>query len=255
MFISNTGYLSQIWRVVRLIDWRSCSLKWHHCAVCDARRPMLKLADNEISLRCIICRSTSITLSLVQILKEVKPGGEGNTCYELSARGPLLNYLRTHYPQVSCSEFYEQISPGEIYNGVQCQDVQCLTYADQSFDLCTSTEVFEHVPDDQKGFSEIYRILKPGGTFVFTVPLGKAAQTVERVSRNSSGEIKHHLPPEYHLDPVRGHEPILVYRNYGQDIISRLLSAGFDRAEIRSTKATPWPFITPVIVAYRDKNL
>ena len=44
-------------------------------------------------------------------------------------------------------------------------------YGDASFDLCTSTEVFEHMPDDLNGFSEIRRVLRPGGRFVFTVLL------------------------------------------------------------------------------------
>jgi ubiquinone/menaquinone biosynthesis C-methylase UbiE len=32
--------------------------------------------------------------------------------------------------------------------------VQRLSFADASFDLCTSTEVFEHVPDDRAGLRE-----------------------------------------------------------------------------------------------------
>lgn len=30
--------------------------------------------------------------------------------------------------------------------GVRCEDVQHLTFASASFDLCISTEMFEHVP-------------------------------------------------------------------------------------------------------------
>ena len=52
-----------------------------------------------------------------------------------------------------------------------CQDVQHLTFDDAEFDICTSTEVFEHVPDDIKGFKEIYRVLKDDGVFIFTVPI------------------------------------------------------------------------------------
>ncbi len=237
-----------------MVSWRQFSIKRHFCSVCNAVRPMVRLDNNEISARCTVCRSTSITLSLVAALNEIRPNFTNLSCYELSARGPLLNYLNKHGSDVRCSEYYQQITPGGYFQGVQCQDVQSLTYANQSFDLCTSTEVFEHVPDDHRGFAEICRVLKPGGVFVFTVPLHEMDKTVERARLIEPGKLEHLLVPEYHLDPIRGHEPILVYRNYGQDIVSRLLAAGFAHAEIKPIKSTPWAFITPVVIAYRDEG-
>lgn len=213
---------------------------------------MVKFNENEISLRCLVCRSSSITLSLVSVLNETVPDLNSKRCYELSSRGPLVEYLKKTCAAVSCSEYFEQIDPGAYINGVQCQNVQCLTYSDEAFDICTSTEVFEHVPNDAKGFSEIYRVLKPGGVFVFTVPLSNQSLTVERATVNEAGDVKYLLPPAYHLDPIRGHNQILVYRDYGSDIVERLHSAGFDHAEIRPVQATPWPYETPVIVARRE---
>ena len=49
-------------------------------------------------------------------------------------------------------------------------DVCAIPYPDNSFDLVVAFDVMEHVQNDQKMADEIYRILKPGGTFVFTVP-------------------------------------------------------------------------------------
>ena len=39
-----------------------------------------------------------------------------------------------------------------------------------SFDLATMLDVLEHLEDDKAGLDEVYRVLKPGGHFVFTVP-------------------------------------------------------------------------------------
>jgi len=64
---------------------------------------------------------------------------------------------------LTLSEYLENVPPGECRGNFQCQDVQELTYPDNSFDVCTCTEVFEHVANDVKGFSEIYRVLKEGG--------------------------------------------------------------------------------------------
>jgi SAM-dependent methyltransferase len=50
-------------------------------------------------------------------------------------------------------------------------------FDDCSFDLVTSNQVFEHVPDVVKCFQECRRVLKPGGILLFAVPLYDQAET------------------------------------------------------------------------------
>jgi len=45
-----------------------------------------------------------------------------------------------------------------------------LPFKDGAFDLVTSLDVIEHVEDDQAALIELYRVLKPGGSLVVTVP-------------------------------------------------------------------------------------
>jgi len=45
-----------------------------------------------------------------------------------------------------------------------------LPLKDEEFNLVYSRFVFEHVKDPQQAYKEVYRILKPGGSFVFLVP-------------------------------------------------------------------------------------
>ncbi len=45
-----------------------------------------------------------------------------------------------------------------------------LPFKDSAFDKIVMSEVAEHLPDDLKGFKEIYRILKPGGILCLSVP-------------------------------------------------------------------------------------
>ena len=48
-----------------------------------------------------------------------------------------------------------------------------LPFEDNFFDLVVAWDVMEHVPDDQKAFAEVSRVLKPGGYFLFSLPLGR----------------------------------------------------------------------------------
>jgi SAM-dependent methyltransferase len=48
--------------------------------------------------------------------------------------------------------------------------LECLPLGDGSADIVTALDVLEHVEDDGRGMQEIWRILKPGGRMVITVP-------------------------------------------------------------------------------------
>jgi len=164
-------------------------------------------------------------------LCQERPRFRHERVYEQSSRGPLFEFLRREVADLTYSEYFDDVVPGGARGGVYCQDVQRLTFPDATFDIVTSTEVFEHVPDDRKGFMEIRRVLRSGGAFIFTVPLGDAEQTVERAVETTQ-RIEHLLPPVYHDDRLRGRGTVLVYRDYGRDITERLRSAGFHSARI-----------------------
>ena len=226
----------------------SLALRPGHCPGCGPTL-LVKLADDAISVRCIRCRASTIHMSILQVLQQLYPDLSGTATYEMSSRGPLFDYLRARAAKFTCSEFFDDVQPGAYRNGVQCQDVQALTYEDASFDLCTSTEVFEHVPDDYKGFREIRRVLRSGGRFVFTVPLTESATTIERAALQD-GAVYHMLEPEYHGDAIRGHGQVLCFRNYGKDILERLRECGFREARLVPVdRAGWWGFGTDVVVA------
>lgn len=49
-------------------------------------------------------------------------------------------------------------------------DATHLPFAEEQFDIVTMLDVLEHVEEDGTAVREIYRILKPGGSFILTVP-------------------------------------------------------------------------------------
>jgi ubiquinone/menaquinone biosynthesis C-methylase UbiE len=48
-----------------------------------------------------------------------------------------------------------------------------LPFATGSFGKAVCSEVLEHLPDDKAALSELFRVLKPGGTLVVTVPAAR----------------------------------------------------------------------------------
>ena len=88
-----------------------------------------------------------------------------------------LSVLEVGCGERQCEEYFAQ--RGFHYVGVDIEnhgigpnvlgDAHNLPFADASFDLCYSCACFEHLQCALLGASEVFRILKPGGTFSGTV--------------------------------------------------------------------------------------
>lgn len=241
--------------VLKALRWRRLAFQFHHCPACAKKRLIVRLADNEIWVRCTGCRASSITLSMVSVLQSHCSRQMQGQVYEMSARGALYNFLESHASGLVGSEFIKGVEPGSFHEGIRCEDVQAMSFGDSQFDLVTSTEVFEHVPDDRAGFREVLRVLKNGGCFVFTVPLHDAEETRQRVRLDAAGNPEYLLPAEYHSDPARQGEPVLTFRDYGADITDTLLEAGFHRASlVEPPDRMPWGYSRRVVIAWKREN-
>jgi SAM-dependent methyltransferase len=230
-----------------LVRWRDLRARPAACPLCGPSI-IVQLQASALGVRCLRCSGSAITLSHVSVLREEVGSLAGLHVYELSASGPLLDWLRRHAGRVTCSEYLDGVPAGETVGGVQCQDVRRLTYAAGCFDVCTSTEVFEHVSEDAPGFAELHRVLRPGGRLIFSVPMSGQEKTIER-ARLKDGKIEHLLPPEYHGDRIRGQGRVLAYRNYGLDILDRVRAAGFADVRFATPRDRSIPWAQPIIVA------
>ena len=224
-------------------------LRPFRCPACGPSL-LLRWGSDEMQVRCLRCRGTPVHLSLLAAIRAHVPGLASRRAYELSTVGPVPRWLRAHCRELATSEYLDGVAPGSSRDGIRCEDVQRLSFADARFDLCTSTEVFEHVPDDVAGFRELHRVLAPGGWLLFTVPMHDAAATVER-ARRIGGDDVHLLPPAYHGDRLRGPGAVLVYRDYGADLVDRVRAAGFARAALWSPPRDYLGHARAVLVAER----
>lgn len=236
-------------RAFRLVKWRELRFQTGKCSMCG-RTLLIKLRNDDMSAtRCVRCRASVTSMAIASVLEKRVPNWEDKEIYELSSRGPFFKFLHKRASHLTYSEYFDDVAPGAYKGAVQCQDAQGLTYGDCSFDVCTCTEVFEHIPDDLKGFREIYRVLKPGGFFLFTVPLSDRKQTIERARLNEE-KLIYLEKPEYHDDHIRGVGTVLCYRNYGLDIVEKLSQASFKNTEIILVKAPArWGYDCRVVAA------
>lgn len=145
--------------------------------------------------------------------------------YEAALYGPFFRCFRK-LKNYSHSYFWPDVEPGAVHDGVRCEDLTRLTYASEMFDLVITSDVLEHVFEPEQAFREIYRVLKPGGLHIFTLPIAWPIPPVSVArARMKDDEIEHLQPPRYHR--AGDGSDSLVVTDWGLDLLTLLASIGF----------------------------
>lgn len=107
-------------------------------------------------------------------------------------------------------------------------DILDLPFKDNEFDVVFCNHVLEHIIDDAKAMSELYRVMKPGGWGIFQVPMKyNETKTYEDFTITNREDRKKHFGQYDHV------------RWYGMDYFSRLKKAGFQVEKIEYYKTLP----------------
>lgn len=100
-------------------------------------------------------------------------------------------------------------------------DICNLPFEENSFDVVFCNHVLEHITDDKKAMSELYRVLKPQGLGIFQIPQDLTLETTyEDFSITTPEQRKKHFGQYDHV------------RIYGQDYFNKLRAAGFKVNEV-----------------------
>ena len=209
------------------------SLRESRCPVCQGSKRSRDLAKVIVG---IYLKSESLSLSEgLDLLKNM-------TIYEAASSGAIHEYL-SKLPHYICSEYFDNAPSESISKSwIRCEDLQNLTFSNNSFDLVITQDVFEHIKNPERAFLEIKRVLKPGGHHIFTVPFHEGRKTLTRV-KTKDGKKNFLLPPVHHFDPLRKNGS-LVYTDFGDDIIDHLNSLGLD-TEVASLELFYSPEVIP----------
>jgi ubiquinone/menaquinone biosynthesis C-methylase UbiE len=92
--------------------------------------------------------------------------GTGRLTNHLAKKlGPYANVVAMDINPAMLEVAKQKVDAGNIE--FQVADAQNLPYPDNSFDFVVSQFSFMFLPEKQKGFNEAWRVLKPGGQFLF----------------------------------------------------------------------------------------
>jgi len=175
-----------------------------------------------------------------ETLREVRNGLEELKIYEAQSDGAIHSVLHD-LPGYVCSEYFDGVPPGgDGPDGIRCEDLQALSFPDNTFDLVITQDVLEHVREPTLALSEIRRVLKPDGYHVFTVPLNLAQKETVPLVDVSSEEDRLLGPPVYHNDSIRL-RGALAYNDFGRDLLETIDSQGMEtRVIISDSEDEKW---------------
>lgn len=152
-------------------------------------------------------------------------GAQALLIAEINSAGNLHRHL------VACRNLkYSEF--GSTSPRVPSQDLMALNYSNASFDLVITSDTLEHVPDIDRALREIQRVLRDGGTHVFSLPVVWDRATRQRAALDHDTLI-YYLPPSYHGAPAEGKSDFLVFNEFGADFVLRCEDAGFELTLMR----------------------
>ncbi len=198
-----------------------------HCPICKNDTNFIAkeswLRDHFL---CSHCGSIPRERALAVVLEQFFPNWKELTIHESSPvhRGVSV-ILSEECVNYIPSQFIPSATFGSVINGARNENLEELTFSNESIDLHISQDVLEHIFNPAKVFKEVARTLKPGGAHIFTLPLvNKEKPSSIRATIDQDGVIEYLKPASYHSNPV-SNEGSLVTFDWGFDITQHIYDA------------------------------
>jgi len=207
------------------------------CPVCGQAATFDGFTDNvRESGYCSVCHSFNRQRQMAFVLRQLLglplnakwSAPRRFALYNTETTGAVHAALSSRLSYVGSEFFGPDYVSGTIVQGKRHENLQALSFADASFDVVMSSDVLEHMPCPYQAHREIWRVLRPGGCHIFTVPFSHALEHDDVRAVMENGQPKLLAPALYHGDPVRPDEGILVWTIFGLEMIGRLQEIGFD---------------------------
>ncbi len=176
------------------------------CPCCGWRGPAFLSLSNWRAVQpnsgCPGCDSRSRHRGLALLLPDLLRDAPAGPCLIFAPERPLMGRLSALAQGPIHTTDYLRTDvhfPGE--------DIQRLTFADDTYAFLMCNHVLEHIPDDRAALRECARVLMPGGLAVFTIP----------------GDYHQWDTQTLPTPDANGH-----LRHYGLDVTEKMRAAGFN---------------------------
>jgi SAM-dependent methyltransferase len=203
----------------RLRRFAALFRKERFCPCCGWRgfrfEPFGNIMVRRHDAQCPICGSLERHRAAVVLLRGKIPAGQ--KVLHIAPEQIMIPWL------VSLSSEYLNV---DLYRpAMRRMDITATRLPDGSKTLVWCSHVLEHIRDDRKALSEMFRVLEAGGLLVLQVPI-KGDKTIEDDFVTDGSTRLHKFLQEDHV------------RLYGRDLKERIETAGFS-CEILSTADLP----------------
>jgi len=189
------------------------------CPICNKNTTFISentwLRDH---FHCKNCGSIPRQRALMLVLEKYYPNWRNLNIHE-SSPCSITNKFSSECKGYIASQFFHKEKVGTFINDYRNENLEKQTFNDETFDIVITQDVFEHIYNPEKAFSEIARTLKHGGSHIFTVPLiNKFNKTEVWAKQGEDGEPIFLKQEEWHGNPIdsRG-SPVTMH--WGYDII------------------------------------
>ena len=186
------------------------------CPICNKKVPFFTVINGRKHASCPSCHSFERTRLLFYYIKKYY-----NDIFNLKENKKLLHFA----PEKQLFSIFSRLNNLDYWpvyidsnNNIRKQVDMCdIPFDDDYFDFIISCHVLEHIPNDIKAMSELYRVVKSDGVVFLMVPLFR---DLDKTFENE----------EYNTDELRtkyfGQKDHV--RKYAMDFKDRLESVGFN---------------------------
>ena len=165
-----------------------------------------------LNAQCPVCYSTDRErLLYLYLLKKTDFFSKKAKVLHVAPEGGLSRIIKAH-------SNVDYLTADIGANNVMVKmDITEISYPTETFDVIICNHVLEHIIDDERAMSELYRVLKSGGWGILQVPISLSLEkTYEDFSVIDPSERETIFGQSDHV------------RIYGMDYVDRLKKSGFD---------------------------
>jgi hypothetical protein len=186
----------------------------------------------------LVCAATNLNNRqrfVCSYLKKLLGKREYTSLFAYEQATPVYRYISHNLEgiKITGSEYLgPEYKPGQMVNGIRHEDAINLSFNDESFDLVFSGDVLHRTPDIYKAVSENYRIMKKGGTLLFSTPFNSnIIQSQQRAWLTAAG-IEHIEDVKYYHGNHSIDKQSPVFYDIGWDLFDIIKDCGFKNAHL-----------------------